>query len=290
MSIRVMTAVWDKGTRYAEGSLLVLLAMADWANDDGRCFPSMPELAAKSRLTERQVYAVLKLLKADCVLESTGEVAIRDLKGKTWRFLKGESGGRGRRTVYRINTEMLSGNRKTKPEKIAGFNKPQNPEVGDAETLKSAQRNPEVGDTPLQPPLGNTANAPSGKTVNKKHSPCPLAGEGVKEPRVDGMTWGRFRDGLRRQLENAPLKHLNFTQVVKGEWDFNACFRDWWLIGLEPPGERAKGPPRLLTEADDARATSEGLRKYRKRIEALSREHFGVAMEIVVQERKASVQ
>jgi hypothetical protein len=55
MSIRVMTAVWDHAD-VSGGDLLVLLAMADWADDDGRrCFPTQGTLAAKSRMTDRNL-------------------------------------------------------------------------------------------------------------------------------------------------------------------------------------------------------------------------------------------
>jgi hypothetical protein len=65
MSIRVMTAVWDHAD-VSGGDLLVLLAMADCADDDGRkCFPTQGTLAAKSRMTDRNLrYCLLKLQSA----------------------------------------------------------------------------------------------------------------------------------------------------------------------------------------------------------------------------------
>ena len=62
MSIRIMSAVWEKAP-VDGGSLLVLLAMADFANDNGICWPSVPTLALKSRLSERQVQRVLRDLE-----------------------------------------------------------------------------------------------------------------------------------------------------------------------------------------------------------------------------------
>ena len=53
MSIAWMNYVWEhsdqKGT-----SLLLLLAIADHANDDGICWPSVARLAHKARTTKRQ--------------------------------------------------------------------------------------------------------------------------------------------------------------------------------------------------------------------------------------------
>ncbi len=64
MSIEVMSALWARSTR--QGSeLLVLLALADWADDDGRCWPSVRSIARKARLSERGVQKILARLVDD---------------------------------------------------------------------------------------------------------------------------------------------------------------------------------------------------------------------------------
>ena len=68
MSIRVMSAVWDRGPD-DKSELLLLLALADYANDDGACWPSINSLMQKSRLSERGVQSVLKRLAADGWIE-----------------------------------------------------------------------------------------------------------------------------------------------------------------------------------------------------------------------------
>lgn len=68
MSIRVMTQIWDCGA-YEGGTLLVLLAMADWAQDDGtRVFPTMETLAEKARLSVRGAQNCVARLKRDGVI------------------------------------------------------------------------------------------------------------------------------------------------------------------------------------------------------------------------------
>ena len=63
MSIKVMTEVWDSSS--AKGSArLVLLSLADHANDEGYCFPSIARLARKAVLSERNVQFVLSELEA----------------------------------------------------------------------------------------------------------------------------------------------------------------------------------------------------------------------------------
>jgi len=63
MSIRVMDRVWEH-SQQSSGALLVLLAISDFADDDGVAFPSVGTLARKARLSERQVQRVIAELVA----------------------------------------------------------------------------------------------------------------------------------------------------------------------------------------------------------------------------------
>jgi hypothetical protein len=83
MSLAATRSVWEH-SRQTGSALLVLLALADYADADGLCWPSMATLAAKARLSERMVARhVERLMEA-------GEV---DLE---------RGGGRGRSNRYRI--------------------------------------------------------------------------------------------------------------------------------------------------------------------------------------------
>ncbi len=70
MSIRVMDRVWEH-SQQSSGALLVLLAIADFADDEGVAFPSIGTLARKARLSERQVQRVIAELVAAQELEVT---------------------------------------------------------------------------------------------------------------------------------------------------------------------------------------------------------------------------
>lgn len=83
-----MSKVWEDAP-YSEGSLLVLLALADWANDDGLCWPSISRLAKKARLEDRQTQAILRRLEADGVVEVE------------------RGGGRGHQNRYLIRVQNL---------------------------------------------------------------------------------------------------------------------------------------------------------------------------------------
>lgn len=62
MSIKIMAEVWDNAE--VEGaSLLVLLALADYANDNGICWPAVGTLARKTRVSERHIRRLLGALE-----------------------------------------------------------------------------------------------------------------------------------------------------------------------------------------------------------------------------------
>ncbi len=103
MSIKVMTAVWDYST-HKGSELLLLLALADFAHDDGSgIFPSVETMKHKTRLAERSVRYILRTLEASHELVAEG---------------KHHSGT----TLYRIDVAQLTGAKiapaKTAPRQI----------------------------------------------------------------------------------------------------------------------------------------------------------------------------
>ncbi len=65
MSMSVMTKVWDNYPGGGGSELLTLLALADWSNDDGYCFPSIAKIAQKTRLSRSQAQRVMHMLIDD---------------------------------------------------------------------------------------------------------------------------------------------------------------------------------------------------------------------------------
>lgn len=64
MSVNIWRKVWSHPPQ-RQGQLLVMLALADYANDAGMCWPSVKALAAKVRMTERGCQRVLRTLAVD---------------------------------------------------------------------------------------------------------------------------------------------------------------------------------------------------------------------------------
>ena len=52
-----MSLVWEHGPA-DKAEVLVLLAIADYCNDDGECWPSVASIARKARMTERGVQKI----------------------------------------------------------------------------------------------------------------------------------------------------------------------------------------------------------------------------------------
>jgi len=91
MSVATSTRVWKRSTK-GGASLLLLLAMADWSDDWGYCYPSLVQMANKCRQTDRNI---LNLIRE---LEMAGELR-RVARGK---------GGRGKfsGSVYQVTAGM----------------------------------------------------------------------------------------------------------------------------------------------------------------------------------------
>ena len=63
MSIKIMSQVWETGPS-KQSHLLVMLALSDYANDEGICWPSMSSIAQKARITERGARKIVRELEA----------------------------------------------------------------------------------------------------------------------------------------------------------------------------------------------------------------------------------
>ena len=57
-----MNAVWD--LPYTDSQKIVMLALADQANDEGMCWPSIATLARRCSKAERTVQVTLRQLEA----------------------------------------------------------------------------------------------------------------------------------------------------------------------------------------------------------------------------------
>jgi hypothetical protein len=67
MSVRLMSAIWDM--EFSPVEKLILLAVADWANDEGLAWPSIAQLAKKTGCGERTVQRTLRAAEQSGLLK-----------------------------------------------------------------------------------------------------------------------------------------------------------------------------------------------------------------------------
>jgi hypothetical protein len=88
MSVKIMTMVWEHAP-CRENALIVLLALADWSNDSGECWPSIQKLADKTRIDRRSAQRIIRRLAKDNLITIE------------------EGGGRAKQHRYKIETAAL---------------------------------------------------------------------------------------------------------------------------------------------------------------------------------------
>lgn len=75
MSIKAITWYWDNSAQDGH-KLLLLLALADWSNDEGECYPRVGRLAQRARRKRRATQRAIK------ELETAGEILVHPGMGK----------------------------------------------------------------------------------------------------------------------------------------------------------------------------------------------------------------
>jgi hypothetical protein len=211
VSIEVMTNVW-KRSPYQAGALLVHLALADFANADARCWASQETLSEKSRLSPRQVGAILRTMEADRTIIVVGT------RGRT----------------NRVKEYLVRSN----PEDIAGLN----PEVSDAESGNLSHL------APLEEPsMNRQGRSPNAQRVKSNGKRQDLLFEAVME--VSGILLSEIPDAARGRYGKAVsiLRGLKATPEEVRRRAGHAWFQitpsslaSRWAELRRPPGRNGK--------------------------------------------------
>lgn len=179
-----MTSVWESAP-YTEGTLLVLLALADWASDDGICWPKIKTLADKARLSERGAQNSIKRLIAD------GSLSVAQ-----------ESSCPGEPRKYQIGVQFLH------PSKRKGVQlEAEMGAVGDEKGCSSRHRNKE--EPSLEPSLPTT----------RIDGLFPLTDERPKDDVIERL-WNYYLKTMDRSLATLTPKRrkmgeLRFKEALK---------------------------------------------------------------------------
>ncbi|BDT68536.1 hypothetical protein os1_27190 [Comamonadaceae bacterium OS-1] len=173
MSIRTMARVWDQ-SQHSGSELLMLLALADFADDDGNSYPAVPTLAAKCRMTPRNANHILAALRA------SGELQV----------LLNE-GPRGTNRYRIVMGAPLKAASPLKP--IAPLKEPS--PLKAASSLKPTSRTPEVG---FLKPLKPTSDEPS-----LNHQEPPIAASTSKSALQSGDGFVKFWDCYPKKVSKS---------------------------------------------------------------------------------------
>ncbi len=178
MSNRVLNLVWSCehfGTKDGK-ELLVMLALADWASDDGEAYPSIAKLCQKARISERHWYRIRpKLLKA-------GFIQITE-KGGPVRNNRNDR----RSNLYRIILSKLQPSEKRNdpdgltpskarrdPDTVSASSVLNDPDIAVGTTLTSESNDPDIARREIHHIIEPSVKEPS---VGADASPLSLSSE-----------------------------------------------------------------------------------------------------------------
>lgn len=149
MSIKITSLVWERFPAETQSELLVMLALADWSNDEGLSWPSIPRLAGKSRISERGARNTL-----------------HDLRVRNVISYQDNSGGKGKSNRYLINVKWLQ---TLQPlQCLADKPNPANPATVAPFRAKPCNTNPET----VAPFDGKPCNPNPANPANCDTKPC----------------------------------------------------------------------------------------------------------------------
>jgi DNA-binding MarR family transcriptional regulator len=214
MSARASGQVW-KLSKHKGSELLVLLAIADNAKDDGRdAWPGISELSRKTRLTERNIQLILRKL------ELSGELTVE------------KNAGPHRANLYHL---MLMGEKITPstPEKFSpseGENfsgvKTFQGEIQCVEMVKSSVPDAEIPPTPpyKEELIKLTVNKPSSGTRATKPRETLSAFQPTEKQTEEAIGYGVPSEQIAFQTEQWRDYHAEKGTAIK---DFAASWRRW---------------------------------------------------------------
>jgi hypothetical protein len=126
--------------------------------------------------------------------------------------------------------------------------------------------------------VASKGHPPTPRERGEKNSPVEIAAQGAGAADEAGerlaSSWSLFKTRLKFGLRDAPVGLANrFSEIRKGQDDYDACFREWWLVRREDAEERVL----LVTQAADPEATEAGIAKYKSRLVSEARGAFANA-------------
>ena len=259
MSFKVTNWVWSR-SESRNGARLVMLALADRADDNGQAWPSVDDLAERTKLSPRAVQ------KAIANLVEIGELEVEN------------GGGRHRSNRYRIvpKPRTLDGVTDEKPRTSDGVSSEETPNSApetpnfEAETPNSATQNPvQSSPEPQEPSEEPSENLPPAPQDAAEDRYPPELTQLMDAMSIAGINlpWKFLGDDMIRVLND--IRRLGTPLMVQDAVEAKASatkppfstrfFYDRWHSIRTPaqPGPEQQGRPQL-------RAVSGGYQPYKQ--------------------------
>jgi hypothetical protein len=213
MSYVVMKPAWEADLDCA--SKLILISLADQANDNGECYPSVSHLEKRTGLARATIFKHLN------ALETAGHIS-RDSR-------------LGRSTVYTVHpVESTITRLPSRPVHVVDPSTKQTPPVHEVDTTRPRGR-PRI----ITESLNNHKEAKSPKTERQKKALIPTDWSISDSLRA----WAKLKrpDCTDTDLENLRTQMIDYHRSKGNTFlDFDATFRTWCTNDLKFNGANAK--------------------------------------------------
>lgn len=242
MSAKVYAAVW-KHSKHKGGALLLLLALADHADDEGVCWPGVKRLASMCKVTERQIGRLLVELR------ESGELAIEFNRGERLCNRYRITVGLSSLPTDAPTTQPLTQASPLTPTTPLASMSPltptsQTPDAHVRQPLTPTSPKPSLN--PQEPSFSSAADSVDQKGIPKKRN---LMASAAQPEDVDASVWGDFlalRNKLRAPLTETALAGIR-SEAAKAGWSLEealreCCARGWrgfkadWVSRRAAPG------------------------------------------------------
>lgn len=197
MSIQAMTWVW--GLEALDTSqAMVLLALADAANDDGfACWPSQETLARKSRMSVRSVKRHIATLRDAGLIDVETQSSTRGRRANLYRLHVGAE----------ADLSAVSHQRaKLAPSNSTGEEKVDIPPKGQIDPLRNEGSNEAPKGTPMTPTKGTPMTPCNIRTVIKNHPTKPTRVREEAPVALEVESFGSVRSGVDDEVDSLPIE------------------------------------------------------------------------------------
>lgn len=239
MSVRLIADVLEGVHDLTSGQKLLLICLANYANDKGECWPSIASLAAQADVSTRHVSGMLH------DLEKLGYLTIQEQAGKS--------------NSYALHLAQPT-NHSSGVKQASGVNH----SSGDPRTTVHTPTNHSSG-----VPTNHSSSKPSYRTVNE---PSMNRQEGARAKRAhripddfsvtdDLRAWGYKKALTDADMDRATERFVNYWQGSgKSKSDWPATWRSWMLREIDDGrlGRRAasngRASPGQMSAFDETQA------------------------------------